>query len=76
MANWRTAAPCRRRRQNNQFLETGFASAAQHTKTDPLRAARAPSSTTMMLNLRDNWSLATKTHWATNASLNAESFSL
>ena len=30
----------------------------------------------MMLNLRDNWSLATKTHWATNASLNAESFSL
>ena len=42
----------------------------------PSAPPRAPSSTTMMLNLRDNWSLATKTHWATNASLNSESFSL
>ena len=29
-----------------------------------------------MLSLRDNWNLASKTHWAATASINSKSFGL
>ena len=30
----------------------------------------------MMINLRDNWCLGNKIHWATNASMNTAAFGL